>query len=68
MLAKCMNSSCFESFRRLDAGQLFRLETAQTAGSSTNSTEYFWLCRDCSARMTLRLTQTEELWQPECRR
>jgi hypothetical protein len=57
MLAKCTNSSCFASFRRLDEGQLFQLENAQTVGASTNLTEYFWLCRDCSAGMTLRLSQ-----------
>ena len=57
MLAKCTNSSCSASFRRLNEGQLFQLENAQTVGASTNSTEYFWLCRDCSAGMTLRLSQ-----------
>jgi hypothetical protein len=57
MLAKCTNSSCSASFRRLDEGQLFQLENAQTVGASTNSTEYFWLCSDCSAGMTLRLSQ-----------
>jgi hypothetical protein len=57
MLAKCTNSSCSASFRRLDEGQLFQLETAQTLGASTNLTEYFWLCGDCLAAMTLRLSQ-----------
>ena len=57
MLAKCTNASCSASFRRLDEGQLFQLENAQTVGASTNSTEYFWLCRDCSAGMALSLSQ-----------
>jgi len=57
LLAKCANSSCFASFRRLDEGKLFQLENAQTVGASTNLTEYFWLCQDCSAAMTLRLSQ-----------
>jgi hypothetical protein len=57
MLCKCANSSCFASFSRLDEGKLFQLENAQTVGASTNSTEYFWLCSNCSAGMTLRLSQ-----------
>jgi hypothetical protein len=57
MLAKCTNSSCSASFRHLDEGRLFLLETDPIFGSSkVKTTEYFWLCKDCSAGMTLRLT------------
>jgi hypothetical protein len=58
MLAKCTNPSCSASFRHLDEGRLFLLETDPIFGSSkAKTTEYFWLCKDCSAGMTLRLTQ-----------
>jgi len=58
MLAKCTNPSCSASFRHLDEGRLFLLETEPTLGSSkTEATEYFWLCKNCSAGMTLRLAQ-----------
>jgi hypothetical protein len=57
MLAKCLNPSCCASFRHLGEGRLFRLETDPTLKSSTEVTEYFWLCKDCSSEMTLCLTQ-----------
>jgi len=58
MVAKCMNASCFASFRHLAKGRLFRLDTeSPIASSSATATEYFWLCEACSARMTLHLTQ-----------
>jgi len=58
MLAKCTNPSCSALFLRLAEGQLFRLETGQTVGSSdAKATEYFWLCERCSPGMTLCLTQ-----------
>ncbi len=58
MLAKCSNSYCSASFRHLDEGRLFLLETDPIFGSSkAKTTEYFWLCKDCSTGMTLCLTQ-----------
>ena len=58
MLAKCTNPSCSASFRHLDEGMLFLLETDPIFGSSTaKATEYFWLCKDCSTGLTLRLTK-----------
>ncbi len=58
MLAKCTNPSCSASFRFLDDGRLFRLDTDPTLrSSSAKATEYFWLCKDCSVGMTLRLAQ-----------
>ncbi len=58
MLAKCTNASCSAVFRHLDEGRLFLLETEPTLGSSkAKATDYFWLCKDCSAGMTLRLAQ-----------
>jgi hypothetical protein len=57
MLVKCANPSCSASFLRLDEGTLFRLETEPTLGSKAQKIEYFWLCKYCSAGMTLRLGQ-----------
>jgi len=58
MLAKCANPTCSASFRHLQDGRLFRLETDQTLRSpKAKGAEYFWLCGDCSAGMTLRLAQ-----------
>jgi len=58
MLAKCSNAWCSATFRYLDEGRLFQLETDPTLESSkTRATEYFWLCKGCSTGMTLRLAQ-----------
>jgi hypothetical protein len=69
MLAKCTNFSCSASFSHLDEGRLFLLETDPIFGSSkAKTTEYFWLCKACSADMTLRLTPGERLWQVDCQK
>jgi hypothetical protein len=58
MLAKCINVSCFASFRDLADGRLFRLETDPPAWSSdARGIEYFWLCTECSVGMTLGLAR-----------
>src|ERR1700674_5713279 len=58
MLAKCTNSSCSASFRHLEEGALFRLETDPTLRSSNVKTpEYYWLCYSCSAAMTRHISQ-----------
>ncbi len=57
MLGKCGNPLCSASFRHLDEGQLFRLETDSPIGSSNVRTEYFWLCGLCSAGLTLNLAE-----------
>jgi hypothetical protein len=64
MLAKCANPSCSASFRNLQEGRLFRLETDPESNSDANSdasrqsrVEYFWLCGPCSEFMALRLGQ-----------
>ena len=65
MLSKCANPDCSNSFRYLHEGKLFRLETgiggkdglARAAESevrkSSRHLEFFWLCDNCAARMTL---------------
>jgi len=58
MLTKCANPSCSTSFLHLRDGRLFLLEIDQTLRSSESKVaEYFWLCKGCSAGMTLCLTQ-----------
>lgn len=60
MLAKCSNSSCSASFRYLHSGRLFHFENrlqstleAETAGMPASGGEFFWLCADCAAELTL---------------
>jgi len=56
MLAKCANPPCFASFRRLEWGTLFRLESDMVGSQARLTTpEYYWLCPDCSREMTLRI-------------
>ncbi len=58
MLAKCANPPCSASFHHFGEGRLFRLETPQALRSSkSKAAEYFWLCKACSAGMTLHLAQ-----------
>ena len=62
MLGKCTNSSCSASFRHLEEGMLFRLETDPTLRSSNPMTpRYYWLCRSCSAAMTLHISKEGKL-------
>jgi len=62
MLSKCSNPDCSTLFRYLHEGKLFRIEL-DVANEATGinpeakkpvrRTEFFWLCRECSAEMTL---------------
>ncbi|HXM61943.1 MAG TPA: hypothetical protein VN950_13890 [Terriglobales bacterium] len=64
MVAKCSNPSCSARFRRLKEGKLFRLETDPLLKpTSVKVKEYFWLCRDCSLIMTLRLGEDAKVSQ-----
>jgi len=59
MLGKCINPQCSETFRYLGSGRLFRLENYHGGAPTRFSTpEYFWLCRNCSGKLTLRLDET----------
>jgi len=67
MLSKCANPACSASFRYLHNGKLFRVErpAERTARSNldfddqrtvrkpASRIEFFWLCDECSAVMTL---------------
>jgi len=59
MLSKCANPGCPASFLYLHQGKLFRFDTAgeSTAGQrpekSVHHVEFFWLCDECSGKLTL---------------
>jgi hypothetical protein len=65
MLSKCANPGCFAPFLYLHQGKLFRLDMeiggveGQLLGAdaapkqTTRRIEFFWLCDDCAANMTL---------------
>jgi hypothetical protein len=60
MLSKCTNSSCSNSFLYLHDGKLFRMdvivenEALRPEGKKhSRRIEYFWLCNECAASMTL---------------
>ena len=58
MLGKCTNPSCFASFRYLEEGMLFRLETDRTQRlPNPRVPEYYWLCRSRSTAMTLHISK-----------
>jgi hypothetical protein len=65
MVSKCANPKCSASFRYFHKGKLFRIETLTglerrramgrdgELGQPMRRTEFFWLCEDCAAKMTL---------------
>jgi hypothetical protein len=58
MLSKCTNLGCSAVFRYLEGGRLFLLEEDWNRKEyKSGRFEYFWLCQDCSATMTLRLRE-----------
>lgn len=67
MLAKCANPICSTPFRYLESGRLFRLESDPLGGSNNRTPEYFWLCRDCTGEMTLRIAEGDGVKVIPCR-
>lgn len=62
MLAKCSNPSCKEVFRYLHDGRVFILESNPVLPPDRlKKPEYFWLCRCCSSKMTLRFGEDEHV-------
>jgi len=64
MVSKCANPDCSAAFRYFHTGKLFRAETAsgfdrRAMGQDAQQSkplrrlEFFWLCEDCSGKMTL---------------
>ena len=59
MLAKCANPACSNHFLYLHQGKLFRLDREEIVAADPDfrehgpQLEFFWLCEDCSGKMTL---------------
>jgi hypothetical protein len=53
MLSKCANPSCSATFRFLHEGTLFHVEIASTLQEGTVALERFWLCTECSRKLTV---------------
>ena len=60
MLSKCANPSCSNLFLYLHNGKLFRMDLAEEpeapkpdSKKPARRVEFFWLCKDCAASMTL---------------
>jgi hypothetical protein len=69
MLSKCANPGCPAPFLYLHQGKLFRLDTgtehsaarssaaqssaAQSKDRTVRHLEFFWLCEECAAKLTL---------------
>jgi hypothetical protein len=66
MLSKCANPACLSSFLYLHEGKLFRIhiDTKTTdlhsaagidpqAKKPVRRVEFFWLCQECSTKMTV---------------
>jgi len=58
MVSKCANPSCSATFRYLREGTIFHAASGPTAPekdslAGTPSHERFWLCRECSTKLTI---------------
>lgn len=60
MISKCANPSCSARFLYLHTGKLFRFELEakddegpQLGRKHSRGIEFYWLCENCSAEMTL---------------
>ena len=65
MLSKCANPGCLAKFHYFHEGKLFRWETQTydplvpgfgtdpTVKKTSRHLEFFWLCQQCAATMTL---------------
>jgi hypothetical protein len=58
MLSKCANPACSNPFLYLHNGKLFRMDVSAGAEApegrkAPSRVEFFWLCIDCAASMTL---------------
>jgi hypothetical protein len=54
MLAKCANPECSHVFRYFGTGKLYRLTGRQQHRANPRAAvEHFWLCADCSPKMTI---------------
>jgi hypothetical protein len=70
MISKCANPECGSPFRYLREGRLFQFELGKSNKNSPAfrlvspkkppaRVEHFWLCGECSVRMTLTADQAK---------
>ena len=64
MVSKCASPACSEQFRYLHEGKLFHLTPTPEMEASQNGFnpvlyEWFWLCEECSQKMTIVWGGTE---------
>ena len=53
MVSKCANPRCSATFRYLHEGRLFHAAVRSAASENENAFERFWLCEECSRKMTV---------------
>ena len=69
MLQKCANPICTTPFRYLRNGKLFQVEIDRRGDIQISPVlrhgpikmEYFWLCDECAATVTIRFDSTQGL-------
>jgi len=59
MLSKCMNPACAAKFRYLHEGKLFKVQSQPAGPEDIPKVEFFWLCNDCSRKLTLAVCEGE---------
>jgi hypothetical protein len=53
MVSKCANPSCSATFRYLREGRLFHVAAGSATSEQGATHERFWLCGECSGKMTV---------------
>jgi len=53
MVSKCANPSCSTTFLYLREGRLFHVAVGAAAHDKGTTLERFWLCSECSVKMTI---------------
>ena len=53
MVSKCANPACSTTFRYLHEGRLFHAAVGSGTSENVPALERFWLCAECSRKMTV---------------
>lgn len=53
MVSNCANPACSATFRYLHEGRLFHVAVGLAAPENEPAFERFWLCAECSTKMTV---------------
>lgn len=53
MVSTCANPACSVTFRYLHEGRLFHVAVGSAAPEKVATLELFWLCVECSRKMTV---------------